>query len=135
MSRNFILTLSLIVSGCTYVDERPSANNAFPPTQRTVRYMPPADQYVKSKLMDFDSPYDTTFVASKDVTIVDDPEKAGNRVLRAPVTQIKLGALVRGREFPGHWDLLGVRLHGGRDASVRLSMTAGGAAPLCEVSR
>lgn len=116
------------MSGCVYVDDRRSAAGAPAATVRkTVRYMPPADQYVKSKLIDFDSPYDTTFLVASGVKLIDDPEKSGNRVMSAAATQIKLGSLVRGREFPGRWDLIGVRLRADRAVQADLSITNNGA--------
>jgi hypothetical protein len=115
----------LVTGGCVYVDERPAAS---PSPQKVARYMPPADQYVKSKLIDFDSPYDTSFIIADGVKLVDDPQKSGNRVMSASQATIKLSALIRGREFPGMWDLIGVRVRADRPAAVTVEIaTAAGA--------
>lgn len=130
MSRKLAGIACLLVCGCTYIDERGSGNGAPASPQKVARYMPPADQYVKSKLIDFDSPYDTTFVVAGGVKLIDDPEKPGNRVMLANAAQVKLGALVRGREFPGVWDLLGVRMRADSGTTTRLSISTNDAAPL-----
>lgn len=137
-----------VLSGCAYIDESRTAprapsqggspasirngapasiRNGSPastPTKKVVRYTPPADQYVKSKLIDFDSPYDTTFLIARDVKLTDDPDQPGNRVLNAASAQIKLGALVRGRDFPGAWDLLGVRVRSAQSTPITLDLVA-----------
>lgn len=126
MSRLAMVILASALTGCTYVDERQSASSAPVPTRKTVRYMPPADQYVKSKLIDFDSPYDTTFLTARDVKLTEDPQSPKNRVLSSATAQVKLGALVRGREFPGTWDLLGVRVRADRKTPATLVLQSTG---------
>ncbi len=133
MSRTLLLTACLTICGCVYIDDSPQGTTApLPTTRKVARYMPPADQYVKSKLIDFDSPYDTSFVVASGIKLIDDPDKAGNRVMIAPGATIKLGALVRGREFPGPWDLLGVRVRADRQTGVKLTLTLGTGESPCE---
>lgn len=129
MSRILFLTACLVLGGCVYIDDR-AANVPTAPIKAVARYMPPADQYVKSRLIDFDSPLDTSFVVARDVRLSEDPVKPGNRVLVSSSAQIKLSSLIRGREFPGAWDLLGVRVRADRSAPIRLSIVPGGASPM-----
>jgi hypothetical protein len=114
MSRTVLLFLCLFAGGCSLLGEAPA-----PPPRKPVRYVPPADEYVRSKLLDFDSPLDTSFIISNGVKLVEDPQKPGNRVLSAPGAKLKLGSLVRGRDFPGLWDLVGIRIRADRAVGVR----------------
>lgn len=129
MSRFWMLSLCLIAGGCTYTNDRPQA---APVAQKAARYVPPADQYVKSKLLDFDSPYDTNFVVAGGVRLVNDPQQPGNRVLLAPTATIKFTSLIRGRDFPGMWDLIGVRTRSEQGGTLRLGLTTSGGTRLAQ---
>ena len=104
---SILIATALAATGCKGGAVAPAA--ALPPAP-AARYVPPADRYVRSVLLDFESPLDATFVEATDKRVVVDATLAANHVLEAAGTaSIRLGALVRGREFPGAWDLVGVR--------------------------
>ena len=81
-----------------------------------VRYVPPPDRIVSSSLLNFETPQDLAFLTSSPnhatPRIQADPTNANNHVLLVPAgsqPQINVAALTRGREFPGPWDLIGMR--------------------------
>ena len=93
----------------------------LPPAPRAnwKRYVPPPDRILTSPITRFDSPYDGAFItATRDAAgqstaeIAADPSDPTNKLLsfaEGGSARINVTALVRGREFPGPWDLIGVR--------------------------
>lgn len=101
-----LIAVSLAVAGCAGRSSKPA-----PSAPVAARFVPPADRYVRSVLLDFESKFDAAFVDAADKRDAVDPAFATNRVLYVNgEATVRLGALVRGRAFPGTWDLVGVRI-------------------------
>jgi hypothetical protein len=127
MSARVLLFMSVFVgAGCSGPSTTPAPTPAPTPSRPLAsapRYQPPPDTYVRSLLLNFDSPDDVAFIDSPGVRITADPETPSNRVLLAKSASIKLDALMSGRPFPGRWDLLALKLRGTRHGAVQVSLS------------
>lgn len=114
-----IITLALVgiaaVAGCTRDGTgKPTAQSK--PLAKP-RYTPPPDRVVTSTLLTFESPSDLAFVqqslgSTAELRIESDPADPKNHALRIPDGghgHVNVSALMRGREFPGPWDMIGFR--------------------------